>query len=92
MILNEWRRHNVKRHEIHVRLDDNTAATSPVSRSYKIHVGDEILQHIGDLVRNDNVQRAVVVSDQSGKSNSISRLKTLGIEVDNEDPKIKNIF
>jgi len=55
----------VKRHEIHVRLDDSTATTSPVSRSYKIHVGDEILQDIGALVQNDNVQRAVVVSDQS---------------------------
>ena len=31
-------------------------------------------------------QRNIVVSDQSGKSNIISRLKTIGIEVDNEDP------
>ena len=55
----------MKRHEIYVRLDDSIATTSPVSRSYKIHVGDEILQDIGALVQNDNVQRAVVVSDQS---------------------------
>ncbi len=55
----------MKRHEIHVRLDDSIATTSPVSRSYKIHVGDEILEDIGALVQNDNVQRAVVVSDQS---------------------------
>ena len=86
MISNEWRRHNVKRHEIHVRLDDNTAATSPVSRSYKIHVGDEILQHIGDLVRNDNVQRAVVVSDQSideSHGHSVTRsLEAASITVD----------
>ena len=37
-------------------------------------------------------QRNIVVSDQSGKSNIISRLKTIGIEVDNEDPKIKKIL
>ena len=55
----------MKRHEIYVRLDDSIATTSPVSRSYNIHVGDEILQDIGALVQNDNVQRAVVVSDQS---------------------------
>ena len=65
MISNEWRRHNVKRHEIHVRLDEGIATPSPNARSYKIYVGNEILQDIGDLVQNDNVQRAVVVSDQS---------------------------
>ena len=65
MILNEWRRHNVKRHEIPVRLDEGIATPSSAARSYKIHVGNEILQDIGDLVQNDNVQRAVVVSDES---------------------------
>jgi len=34
--------------------------------------------------------RNIVVSDQSGKSNIISRLKTIGIEIEENDPKIKN--
>ena len=79
MILNEWRRHNVKRHEIHVRLDEGIATPSPAARSYKIYVGNEILQDIGDLVQNDNVQRAVVVSDQSVKE-SHGRTVTKSLE------------
>ena len=64
MILNEWRRHNVERHEINVRLDESVATTRPVARSYTIHVGDTILQDIGSLLKADCVQRAVIVSDQ----------------------------
>ena len=37
-------------------------------------------------------QRNIVVSDQSGKSNIISRLNNLGIEVNNDDPRIKNLL
>ena len=36
--------------------------------------------------------RNIVVSDQSGKSNIISRLKTIGIEIDENDPKIKKLL
>ena len=65
MILNEWRRHNVERHKINVRLDESVATTQPAARSYTIHVGDTILQDIGGLLKTDCVQRAVIVSDQS---------------------------
>ena len=34
--------------------------------------------------------RNIVVSDQSGRSNIMSRLKTIGIEISENDPKIKN--
>ena len=34
--------------------------------------------------------RNIVVSDQSGKSNIISRLKTINIEINENDPKLKN--
>ena len=34
----------------------------------------------------------IVVSDQSGKSNIISRLKTIGIEIEENDPKIKKLL
>ena len=36
--------------------------------------------------------RNIVVSDQSGKSNIISRLKIIGIEVEESDPKIKKLL
>ncbi len=36
--------------------------------------------------------RNIVVSDQSGKSNIMSRLKTIGIEVKEDDPKIKKLL
>ena len=36
--------------------------------------------------------RNIVVSDQSGKSNIISRLKTIGIEIEGSDPKIKKLL
>jgi len=36
--------------------------------------------------------RNIVVSDQSGKSNIISRLKTIGIEIKESDPKIKKLL
>jgi len=36
--------------------------------------------------------RNIVVSDQSGKSNIISRLKTIGIEIKENDPKIKKLL
>ncbi|MDC0031451.1 citramalate synthase [Candidatus Pelagibacter sp.] len=36
--------------------------------------------------------RNIVVSDQAGKSNIISRLKTIGIEVKNNDPKVKKLL
>jgi len=36
--------------------------------------------------------RNIVVSDQSGKSNIISRLKTIGIEIEENDPKIKKLL
>ncbi|WP_415300870.1 citramalate synthase [Candidatus Pelagibacter sp. Uisw_134_02] len=36
--------------------------------------------------------RNIVVSDQSGKSNIISRLKTIGIEIKVNDPKIKKLL
>ena len=37
-------------------------------------------------------QRNIVVSDQAGKSNIISRLKTIGIEINSDDLKIKKIL
>jgi len=55
----------VERHEINVRLDETVATTQPATRSYTIHVGDTILQDIGGLLKNNRVQRAVVVSDQA---------------------------
>ena len=36
--------------------------------------------------------RNIVVSDQSGKSNIMSRLKTIGIEIEESDPKIKKLL
>ena len=36
--------------------------------------------------------RNIVVSDQSGKSNIISRLKTIGIEIEESDHKIKKLL
>jgi len=36
--------------------------------------------------------RNIVISDQSGKSNIISRLKTIGIEIEENDPKIKKLL
>ena len=36
--------------------------------------------------------RNIVVSDQAGKSNIISRLKTIGIDVKENDPKIKKLL
>tara|TARA_B100000575_G_scaffold244622_1_gene208858 strand:+ start:63 stop:1664 length:1602 start_codon:yes stop_codon:yes gene_type:complete len=36
--------------------------------------------------------RNIVISDQSGKSNIISRLKTINIDIDEEDPKIKKLL
>jgi len=55
----------VERYEINVRLDETVAATQLATRSYTIHVGDTILQDLGGLLKNDRVQRAVVVSDQA---------------------------
>ena len=37
-------------------------------------------------------QRNIVVSDQSGKSNIISRLKSIGVEFKEDDPKIKKLL
>jgi 2-isopropylmalate synthase len=36
--------------------------------------------------------RNIVISDQSGKSNIISRLKTIGIVIEENDPKIKKLL
>ena len=36
--------------------------------------------------------RNIVVSDQAGKSNIISRLKTIGIKIEESDPKIKKLL
>ena len=36
--------------------------------------------------------RNIVVSDQSGKSNIISRLKTIGVNIEENDPKIKKLL
>ena len=36
--------------------------------------------------------RNIVVSDQAGKSNIISRLKTIGIEIKENDPKVKKLL
>ncbi len=36
--------------------------------------------------------RNIVVSDQAGKSNIISRLKTIGINIEQNDPKIKKLL
>ena len=36
--------------------------------------------------------RNIVISDQSGKSNIISRLKTININIDEKDPKIKKLL
>ena len=36
--------------------------------------------------------RNIIVSDQAGKSNIISRLKTIGIDIKENDPKIKKLL
>ena len=36
--------------------------------------------------------RNIVVSDQAGKSNIISRLKTIGVNIKEDDPKIKKLL
>ena len=36
--------------------------------------------------------RNIIVSDQSGKSNILSRLKTIGIEIEEDNPKIKKLL
>ena len=36
--------------------------------------------------------RNIVVSDQSGRSNIMSRLKTIGIKIEESDPKIKKLL
>ena len=36
--------------------------------------------------------RNIVISDQSGKSNIISRLRSIGIEIEESDPKIKKLL
>ena len=36
--------------------------------------------------------RNIVISDQSGKSNIISRLKTIGVNIKESDPKIKKLL
>ena len=36
--------------------------------------------------------RNIVVSDQSGKSNIVSRLKTIGVNIKENDPKIKKLL
>ena len=36
--------------------------------------------------------RNIVVSDQSGKSNIISRLKSINVNIQESDPKIKNFY
>ena len=36
--------------------------------------------------------RNIIVSDQAGKSNIISRLKTIGIDIKEDDPKIKKLL
>ena len=36
--------------------------------------------------------RNIVVSDQSGKSNILSRLKTIGVEIEGNDPKVKKLL
>ena len=36
--------------------------------------------------------RNIVVSDQSGKSNIISRLKSIKIDIEENDPKIKKLL
>ena len=36
--------------------------------------------------------RNIIVSDQSGKSNILSRLKTIGIEIKEDNPKIKKLL
>jgi 2-isopropylmalate synthase len=47
-------------------------------------------EHINpEEVGND---RNIVISDQSGKSNIISRLKTININIDENDPKIKKLL
>ena len=36
--------------------------------------------------------RNIVISDQAGKSNIISRLKTIGVDIKEDDPKIKKLL
>ena len=42
-------------------------------------------EHVGNV-------RNIVVSDQSGKSNIVSRLKSIGIDFKQDDPKIKKLL
>ena len=47
-------------------------------------------EHINPEIVGNN--RNIVISDQSGKSNIISRLKTININIDENDPKIKKLL
>ena len=47
-------------------------------------------EHIDPLLVGNS--RNIVVSDQSGKSNILSRLKTIGIEIEENDPKVKKLL
>ena len=47
-------------------------------------------EHIDPEVVGNN--RNIVVSDQSGRSNIMSRLKTIGIDIKEDDPKIKKLL
>ena len=47
-------------------------------------------EHVDPVSVGNN--RNIVISDQSGKSNIISRLKTININIDENDPKIKKLL
>ena len=47
-------------------------------------------EHINPAEVGNN--RNIVISDQSGKSNIISRLKTINIDIDENDPKIRKLL
>jgi len=59
----------------------HVSAVQKDPKSYE-HIKPELVGNI----------RNIVVSDQSGKSNIISRLKSIGVEFKEDDPKIKKLL
>ena len=59
----------------------HVAAVSKDSKTYE-HIDPSLVGNI----------RNIIVSDQAGKSNIISRLNKYGIDIDKKDPKVQNLL
>ena len=53
----------------------------------------KIQKHMSILIlKKLEIHRNIVVSDQAGQSNIMSRLKSIGIQIEKNDPKIKKLL